>query len=175
MTFFRPEIHRTLRKWAEPIVMLVILLLALWMYFHAEARANAPLQVIAVLLTAAAAALLVLSVRRVRLHTDKRGFGMVEVQERKIIYYGPDTGGAISLDDLTKVEIVATHATGYIDVTYWQLTDQWGSILIIPLGAEGSDAMLDSFAALPGVDYDLIVTAMSATDNAVFTIWKKTG
>jgi len=118
---------------------------------------------------------LLLAVRRVRLHTDRRGFGVVEVQERKITYFGPDTGGAISLDDLSTVEIVSARAAGYVDVSYWQLTDHWGNVLIIPVGAEGSDAMVDSFAALPGVKYDLIISALAAPDDAVFTIWKKTG
>ena len=74
-----------------------------------------------------------------------------------------------------EVEIVSARAAGYVDVTCWQLTDRWGNVLIIPAGAEGSDAMVDSFAALSGVKYDLIIAAMAAADEAVFTIWKKTG
>ena len=175
MTFLRPEVGRWLRKWSEPLVMALVLLFGLWLYFRAEATANAALLVIAAILIAASLALLLLAIRRVRLHTDRHGFGVVEVQERKITYFGPDTGGAISLDDLSAVEIVSARAAGYVDVSYWQLTDHWGNVLIIPVGAEGSDAMLDSFAALPGVKYDLIITALAASDDAVFTIWKKTG
>lgn len=164
-----------LRKWSEPLVMTAALLFALWLYLRADATGNAALLVIASILIGAALALLFLAIRRVRLHTEKHGFGMVEVEERKITYFGPDTGGAVSLDDLSKVEIVSTRAAGYVDVTYWQLTDRWGNVLIIPAGAEGSDAMVDSFAALSGVKYDLIIAAMAAADDAVFTIWKKTG
>ncbi len=164
-----------LRKWSEALVMAAVLLVAIWLYLRADATANAALLVIASILIGASIALLFLAIRRVRLHSEKQGFGMVEVQERKITYFGPDTGGAVSIDDLSKVEIVSTHATGYVDVTYWQLTDRWGNILIIPAGAEGSDAMVDSFSALSGVKYDLIIAAMAATDDALFTIWKKTG
>ena len=155
--------------------MSAALLFALWLYLRADATGNAALLVIASILIGAALALLFLAIRRVRLHTEKHGFGMVEVEERKITSVGPDTGGAVSLDDLSKVEIVSTRAAGYVDVTYWQLTDRWGNVLIIPAGAEGSDAMVDSFAALSGVKYDLIIAAMAAKDDAVFTIWKKTG
>lgn len=175
MTFLRPEVGRLLRKWSEPLVMAVVLLLGLWLYFRAEATANTALLVIAGILSVVSLALLLLAIRRVRLHTDKRGFGVVEVLERKISYFGPDTGGAISIDDLSKVEIVSTRAAGYVDVSYWQLTDRWGNVLIIPVGAKGSDAMVDSFAALAGVNYDLIISAMTVSDNAVFTIWKKSG
>ena len=86
-----------------------------------------------------------------------------------------DGHSVISLDDLSTVEIVSARAAGYVDVSYWQLTDHWGNVLIIPVEAEGSDAMVDSFAALPGVKYDLIISALAAPDDAVFTIWKKTG
>jgi hypothetical protein len=173
--FFRPEVSRFLRKWAEPLVMAVVLALGLGLYLHADATANVTLLVVASIVIVAAVALLFVAVRRVRLHTDKRGFGVVEVEERNITYYGPDTGGAMSLDDLVRIEVVSARAAGFVDVTYWQLTDRWGAVLIIPAGAEGSDAMLDSFAALPGLKYDQIITAMAAADDAVFTIWKKTG
>ncbi len=155
--------------------MAAVLVFALWLYLRADATGNAALLVIASILIGGSFALLFLAIRRVRLHTEKHGFGVVEVEERKITYFGPDTGGAVSLDDLSKVEIVSARAAGYVDVTYWQLTDRWGNVLIIPAGAEGSDAMVDSFAALSGVKYDLIIAAMAAADEAVFTIWKKTG
>jgi hypothetical protein len=173
--FLRPEVGRWLSKWSEPLAMAIVLIFGVWLYLRAEAAANAGLLVIASIVIAAALALLLLAIRRVRLHTDKRGFGVIEVQERKITYFGPDTGGAVSLDDLSRVEIVSARAAGYIDVSYWQLTDQWGRVLVIPVGAEGSDAMVDSFAALAGVKYDLIIAAMAADEDAVFTIWKKTG
>jgi len=175
VNFLRPELGRWLRKWSEPLTMALVLVFGIWLYLRAEATANAGLLVVASIVIAAALALLVLAVRRVRLHTDRRGFGVIEIQERKITYFGPDTGGAVSLDDLRRVEIVSARAAGYIDVSYWQLTDQWGRTLIIPLGAEGSDAMVDSFSALAGVKYDLIIAAMASSDDAVFTIWKKTG
>jgi hypothetical protein len=173
--FFRPAVSRFLVKWSEPLIMAVVLFLGLWMYFRAHSAANATLLVVASIVIVAALALLFVAIRRVRLHTEKRGFGVVEVEERNITYYGPDTGGQVSLDDLVSIEVVTARAAGFVDVTYWQLTDRWGSVLIIPAGAEGSDAMVDSFAALPGLKYDLIITAMAAADDAVFTIWKKTG
>jgi hypothetical protein len=143
------------------------------MYLRAQSTANAALMVISFVIIGAAAAMLVLALRRVRLRSDKRGAGMVEVQERKITYYGPDDGGVLSLDDLRRIDIVVSNSLPFVNDIYWRLSDQEGVALNIPVGAEGTDTMIDNFSVLNGVDYDLIVKALAAKDDAVFTIWKK--
>lgn len=173
MNFLRPEVRQFLHKWSEPLVMAAVLLFGVWLYLRGEAAANAPLIVIAFVVIGAAAALLVLAFRRVRLRGDLRAAGIVEVQERKITYYGPDDGGVVSLDDLRRIDIVASHSLPFVDTLTWRLSDHEGRALNIPVGAKGTDIMIDNFSILNGVDYDLIVTAMAAKGDAVFTIWRK--
>ncbi len=175
MSFLRPEVRRTLNKWSEPLVMGAILVAGFWLYLRAEATANVSLVVIAFVVIGAAGAMLVLALRRVRLRGDLRAAGVVEVQERKITYYGPDDGGVVSLNDLRRIDIVSTHSLPFVDNLTWRLSDQEGFALNIPVGATGTDIMIDNFSVLDGVNYELIVKALSATDDAVFTIWKKQG
>lgn len=175
MNFLRPEVRLLLQKWSEPLVMAAVLLVGVLLYLRGNATANAVLVVIAFVVIAAAGAMLILALRRVRLRGDLHAAGVVEVQERKITYFGPDDGGVVSLDELRRIDIVSARSLPFVDNLTWRLSDNEGAALNIPVGAQGTDIMIDNFSVLNGVNYDLIVKAMAAKDDAVFTIWKKQG
>lgn len=95
--------------------------------------------------------------------------GVVEVDERRVGYWGPEAGGFVDLDLLTRLEI----DTGSADGPVWILRHEEGPPLRIPLDAQGADRLADLFAALPGVRLETAAAARHTTANARFLIWKR--
>jgi hypothetical protein len=96
---------------------------------------------------------------------------VVEVDERQITYFGPSDGGVISIDALSRIEVRTTEWGPFADDLFWVFEDVDGAILQIPASAEGADALFDAISALPGVAYDVLLTAMKSTDDANFVVW----
>jgi hypothetical protein len=80
------------------------------------------------------------------------GPGVVSVQEGRIAYFGPREGGVVDLDGIQAVE--AARKGG---VLVWTLRGADGTVLTIPAGAVGAEALLGALAALPGFDAAALV------------------
>lgn len=76
--------------------------------------------------------------------------GVVEVAERRVIYFGPEGGGTISLDDLRRVELIADGAQG--DRVWLLDAGAPEERLRIPAGARGAEALIAALGGLQGFD-----------------------
>lgn len=157
--FLRPGAKETLRRHGWLIGGAVLAALALGGLAEA-ALAGAPLALggLAVLLCAA-----VWMARdgllRARLSGDAPGPGLVAVREGRVAYFGPDGGGVADLDALGSIAL-ARGPHGPV----WLMRGADGTLLRAPTAAEGADALLDAFAALPGFDRTRVARALAAAD-----------
>ncbi|MEM8850895.1 MAG: hypothetical protein AAGE03_12790 [Pseudomonadota bacterium] len=111
----------------------------------------------------------VAGLRRARFRTGAEGPGLVRIDEGRILYMGPETGGMVALDDLAEV---ALHRAVDGPAT-WHLIPSEGPPLLIPEGAQGADALLDALAPLPGLDGGAMVRAVQSRTPGLITVWRR--
>ncbi|MFT6774613.1 MAG: hypothetical protein ACJA1L_002327 [Paracoccaceae bacterium] len=95
------------------------------------------------------------------------GAGVAMVDERRVTYMGPETGGALSLDTLRAVDIESG------DAPTWILREEGGPTLRIPAGADGADLLPEALAALPGFSEPKALRALAASGRAIHPIWRR--
>ncbi len=95
--------------------------------------------------------------------------GVVEVDEGQVGYFGPTFGGFVSLRELVELRLMPHQG-----VANWRLRQADGQVLMIPLAAQGSAALYDAFASLPGIDFGHLLAAMSAPVTQARVIWTRT-
>lgn len=105
-------------------------------------------------------------VQRGRLRTDGQGPGAVRVVEGRIAYFGPLTGGIADLD-----AIAALHIDPTAHPAHWLIDHDGGEPLAIPVNAEGAEALLDVFAALPGLSSEALLRATRGQTRR--TLWRR--
>ena len=174
MSFIRPEVRATLWRWREVGLCIVVILFAVRLLGQGLER-SAPLQTgFALLVAALFSVLLFYAVLRARLFQSAEGTGVVVVSEREIAYLGPDTGAFVSLDDLTRLEIMVFERTNAAPDIFWTLSHTGGDPLMIPLNAKGAETLFDTFAALPGVRLEDATRAVARAHTDRVVIWQKT-
>lgn len=170
MSFLRPEAKQFLQRWREAIFAGVILLGSLQAASTTSGVMNAFSWVTALI----GAALFIEGVRRARLPANSGGVGVVDVDERQITYFGPHGGGAISINELSRI-IVRTTARGPATADFfWELTDRSLQRLTIPGDAENAQALFDALTVLPGADYEAVIRASGTTEEREFLVWERT-
>jgi hypothetical protein len=95
------------------------------------------------------------------------GPGVASVDERRVTYMGPQTGGALSLDALRAVDVESGEAP------IWILRQDGGPTLRIPAGAEGADALPEALAGLPGFSELKALRALGAAGHALHPVWRR--
>ncbi|QPM90727.1 hypothetical protein [Pseudooceanicola algae] len=138
----RPEIEQQIRRWREALVGLAVMLPGLWWLMTSFGL----LRWIGLVVTLAGAAMVFAGVQRGRFRGDSGGPGVVEIREGQIGYFGPFTGGAVALSEMTRLALDPGQ-----DPPCWRLSQYGQDDLMIPLTAEGADGLFDIFAALPGI------------------------
>ena len=169
MSFIRPEAAAALRRWREVLAGLVVGLIGIWLITN---RFGA-LYLIGWGLAVGGFSMVIAGARHARFPAGSGGPGIVEVDERKLTYFSPDRGGAVSLDDLLNVAIRTTDDGPFASDLFWEWTDIAGQTLTIPGDAEGSDQLFDALSALSGVDYEAILRAGGEATQNYFVIWQK--
>jgi len=170
MPLFRPEAVETLKRWREPAAIGVLFAFALWFLWRTYVESSWISGAIAVAFVAAIGGLLYISYLRALLRRSVSGPGIVEVQERRITYFAPERGGEADLELLLRLQLSTMPST--LGDRNWILWHADGS-LVIPVYAEGADALIDAFAALPGLSYERIVKVMESPEKKIFTIWQR--
>ena len=133
-TFIRPEAKAALMRWRETIAGGLLATLGIWWIIG-------PGQLMAIIGGAAVVAgiaLMVIGYQRARFRSSQDGIGSVEVDEGQVTYFGPLTGGAVALRDLTELALLRTSVT-----THWRLSTR-DAQLYIPVDAAGADALFDA-------------------------------
>ena len=164
MSFIRPEARAAIRRWRGVLIALVVLLTGLWWGLAASGIVGW----VGYALIAIGAALLVTGGQRLRFRTGRGGPGVVTLDEGEITYFGPLTGGSVSLDDMTALSLNTTGKP-----RHWVLSQLGQPDLCIPLSAEGADILFDAFAALPGIQTEKMLSAMRSTGGHSIVIWQK--
>ncbi|MCI4661072.1 MAG: hypothetical protein MRY63_04525 [Neomegalonema sp.] len=178
MNFLRPELKAWALRWAEPLSYGFAALILAGLLWRSGALGNWPGWI-----ALGAVMLLCFWLGRAgyleaRLAAHDLAPGVVMIDERQIAYLTPNDpreGGIVSLESLTAVDIHTNALGPFAEDLFWILEDESGKILRIPQGAAGSDALLPSLEALPGLNHAAILDAMGSTKDAVFTIWRRPG
>jgi hypothetical protein len=175
MSFLRPELAALLHTWREPIVWSALTLAGAGLLWHGYADL-APLSfMLGLLLTAAGLGLLLPALRRVRLASATPDEGVVVIDEARIAYLGPRSGGFVDLPAVARVEIVTRPHIPPSSAHAWVITTDDGERLTIPLGANGADRLLDALSPLPGIDFDAGVSAVLSRRPGRALVWRKAG
>ncbi len=105
--------------------------------------------------------------QRWRFAVRDRGPGVVEVDERRLVYWGPLAGGTVDLDDLLRLEL--DRSSGPLG--HWVLTTLRGEVLAVPVNADGAEALLDLFTALPGLRTEGLLAALEGAAQGRSVLW----
>lgn len=170
MSVFRPEALETLKRWREPAIIAVLLAFATNLLWMAYVQSSVISGLIGLVVVGIIGSLLYVAYLRARLRHSVEGSGIVEVREREITYFAPENGGSVDLDTVTRIQL-STRPSADGDRN-WILWSAGGS-LVIPANADGAEALIETFAALPHLGYDTILRAMQAETQEIFTIWEK--
>ena len=164
MTFIRPEARAALWRWREVLAGFAIGILGSWWM----AGPGGLLGYLGVVLILAGAALVAIGVPRGRFRkSDGRGPGSVDIDEGQITYFGPLTGGAMALRDVTQLALMRTGVT-----QHWRLS-AGNDDLYIPVNADGADALFDAFAAFDGLKTERLLNVMQNEEPHDTVIWSR--
>ena len=175
MSFLRPELAEGLRRWREPIGWAVLLAAGVWLAARGYARVEPALFALGLLLAGAGLGLMRGAIGRLRLRADAPAEGVVVIDEARIAYLGPRTGGVVDLPSVVRVEIVSRPHVPQASAHAWVITTDDGTRLVIPLGAEGAEGLFDALSPLPGIDFDAGAAAVAASGPGRATMWRKAG
>ncbi len=162
-SFFRPEAIAALTRWREVLMATAVILIGLWIALR---PGGVIVTGFGYVVMALGSAFMVPAFRRARFLTGSEGPGAVQVDERRIVYMGPITGGTMALDDL---RVLSVRRDGGDQVT-WVLADTT-QLLVIPVDAAGADALFDAFAALPGLNVDRLIQAVQSRTKGSQRLW----
>lgn len=151
MTLVRPELAALLSRGREVLAAASLGLFGLWLFW----LGGWLLQAVGLVALVVAAGWGFQAWRRMRFAQDGEAPGIVEVDEGQISYFGPVTGGAVSLPDLVELRLLTLRGR-----RVWRLKQSDGQALLIPVEARGAEALFDAFAALPGLDTGDLVAAL---------------
>lgn len=164
MSFVRPEVLASLRRWREVLYATALALLGLWWI----AGPGGLLAWVGAALVVAGAALAVVGVQRARFRGEGGGLGVVQVDEGQITYFGPLGGGSAAVTELSRLTL---DRTGHPD--HWVLEQRGAPTLSIPVNAEGADALFDVFAGLPGLRTERMLAQLQGRSAHPVVIWRR--
>ena len=164
MSFIRPEARATLLRWREVIAGGG--LIALGAYW--TLGVGGLLAWVGLVLVIAGAGLCVIGLQRMRFRTSGHGPGVVLVDEGEVTYMGPLNGGSVSMADLDVLILDPS-----LHPAHWVLTAPGQGQLHIPVNAEGSDALFDAFAGLPGIKTTRMLQQLNGSSPMPVVIWER--
>ena len=164
MSFIRPEAAAELRRWRGAMTAGAVVVLGLWWGLTSLGLIRWTGWALAL----GGAAMLWASVQRARFHGGSGGLGVVEVDERQIVYLAPVGGGILSLDALHEVAIAPDRA----GLPVWRFTGG-GERLSVPASAAGTEVLFDAITALPGADMEAAIRASRGRPERTVVIWRR--
>ena len=161
----RPAVRDGLWRWRESLAGLCVVALGLWWL----GTFYSPVQWIGMAFVLGGIAWALAGWQRARFRSTGKGPGVVQINERRLAYFGPLTGGVIDIEDLTHLELepIAKPAP------HWVLSGMAGQSLAIPVNATNADALFDAFASLPGMKTQSMLDVLSRTPDARVTVWRR--
>ena len=163
MSFVRPEAQAAMWRVREILAGVALGALGVWLSLGIGLTVWLGYALLGVAL-----ALLIVGVQRARFRLGGGGPGVVAVDEGQIGYFGPLTGGVLSLADLDRLIL---DPTGH--PAHWILERNGQLPLQIPVNAEGAEALVDAFAALPGLRTERMLAELRGRTEHPVVIWEK--
>lgn len=164
-SFVRPETRALFWRWREVLLGLMILMWGGWL----AATSLGLIAIFGWIITALGTVTIFTGVQRARFRIGDGGAGVVQVDEREVIYFGPLEGGSVSIEALTQVEL-HPHEDG---THRWVLTEPGRRQLSIPTDAEHAEILFDVFGVLSGFETQRMLHALNTLSAHPVVIWQK--
>lgn len=168
----RPELRAALAPWREAMIGAAIAALGLW----AVIGSGGFVRLVGILIALLGAGLFVTGAQRARFYRSGGGPGVVQVLEGQVSYFGPFSGGALSIPALELIELVPSSAKSGAgarrESAFWVLHALGQDPLRIPTNADGSDALFDVFAGLDGIQTEEMLRQLSRRPDQAVVIWQ---
>jgi len=75
---------------------------------------------------------------------------------------------------LSRIVIETNDSGPFSDDAWWLLLDDDGAVALkFPQSADGEHDVVEDFLNLPGFNYEVMVTAMSSTEQGFFPVWRR--
>lgn len=160
----RPEAAAVLLRWRDAFIGTALIALGLYWFtktFGLLSWVGAALTLIGALIGFA-------GLQRARFAKTQQGAGIVDVTEGQITYFGPNTGGVIALDNITKISLIYQQ-----NEQLWKLEQPAQPALFIPIGATGAERLFDAFTQLQNFQIEPMLQLLAQRLNTPQTIWQK--
>lgn len=164
MSFIRPELRAALWRWREALAGVATVVLGLWWVVGPAGL----LGWVGGALVLGGLAQGFVGVQKARFRSGGGGPGVVQVDEGQIIYFGPLGGGAVAVADLNSIVLIPGGKPAH-----WVLAQPGQPELQIPVNAEGSEALFDVFAALPGIRTERMLAELQNGPAHPVVIWSR--
>lgn len=163
MSFMRPEAAKGLRRWRE------VLIAALMTAFGAHwfATSFGLFKALGALISILGVTWITLAVRRARFDKGGEGEGVVVVDEGRIAYFGPETGGTLAIEGMVSLRMILNDDGS----KNWYLLAQDTTPLDIPVNAKGAEALFDVFSNLPGLEMQVVQAALDQPLSEDILLW----
>lgn len=166
MSFLRPEALAAITRWREVGAALAAGALGAWIatrggYFYGALGG---------LILAFGLGLALAAWRTLRFARADVAPGVVQIDEGAIAYFGPEIGGVVALSELSRIDVLATS-----DGPSWRLSHDDGRAVTIPAAATGAEALINTFAALPGASLPTFLDALDHPPEGARTLWRRDG
>ncbi|MCU9838690.1 hypothetical protein OEZ49_13000 [Ruegeria sp. WL0004] len=165
MSFIRPEARAALWRWREVLAGIAIALVGLsWI-----TGPGGLLGWVGWPTLLAGTGLTVVGLQRARFRTGSGGPGVVTLDEGEITYMGPLTGGSVAAADIERLTLDPA-----LMPAHWVLERPGQPPLLIPVNAEGAEALFDVFASLPGLRTERMLAELNGAPRHAVVIWERT-
>ena len=164
MDFIRPELRHGFWRWRETLYGALLFFVSAYWAIVGSGVVSAAGTSFAIV----GALLIFAGVQRTRFRRGVGGRGLVEVDERQVVYFGPHDGGVVSIDGLEKVELDPAIQPGGA----WVLTQPGAHPLTIPTDAENAEQLFDVFAALDGLRTERMLAHLEQHPHERVTVWQ---
>lgn len=105
--------------------------------------------------------------QRLRFGTGTDGPGVVRVDEGRIAYFGPLTGGAVARSEMSALVLDHTGRPAH-----WVLSQPGQPDLCIPVTASGAESLFDVFAGLSGMHTERMLHELGDTTPRRVELWR---
>ncbi|WP_424984937.1 hypothetical protein [Microbulbifer sp. S227A] len=164
MSFIRPELRAALWQYRETAAGAAMMLLGLWWVLGPGGL----LGWVGGALALAGGTLSFVGLQKARFRLGGGGQGVVQVDEGQITYFGPLGGGAVAVADLKSIALIPGGRPAH-----WVLSQPGQPDLQIPVDAEGTEALFDVFAALPGIRTERMLAELQNGPAHPVVIWSR--
>jgi hypothetical protein len=164
MSFIRPEVRAQVWRWRELCGGLCALVLGLfWVLVPGGLLGGIGAFVMGIGLV-----LVWVGAQRGRFRNAGTGPGIVQIDEGRIIYFGPLTGGTLALAEIERLTLDPSARP-----SHWVLARTGEPPLSIPVNAAGAEALFDAFTALPGFRTERMLAELNSRAPHPVVIWER--